>query len=170
MGRALRTSGLPRDEVFVTTKVWVQDFGEIKTREAVLRSLEKLGLEYIDMVLLHQQMGDYYGAWRALEALVQEGIIGTIGVSNFYPDRLADLCCNAAIPPAVNQIECHPFYQRRYDLQIMKNLGVVPMAWGPWLREGTASGPTPPWKPSGKSTEKPMPKWPFASTPNAGWW
>lgn len=80
-------------------------------------------------------MGDYYGAWRALEALVQEGIIGTIGVSNFYPDRLADLCCNAAIPPAVNQIECHPFYQRRYDLQVMKNLGVVPMAWGP-LAEG----------------------------------
>ena len=135
VGRALRTSSLPRDEVFVTTKVWVQDFGEVKTRDAVLRSLEKLGLEYIDMVLLHQQMGDYYGAWRALEALVQEGIIGTIGVSNFYPDRLADLCCNAAIPQAVNQIECHPFYQRRYDLQIMKNLGVVPMAWGP-LAEG----------------------------------
>ena len=136
VGRALRTSSLPRDEVFVTTKVWVQDFGEVKTRDAVLRSLEKLGLEYIDMVLLHQQMGDYYGAWRALEALVQEGIIGTIGVSNFYPDRLADLCCNAAIPPAVNQIECHPFYQRRYDLQVMKSLGVVPMAWGPLAERG----------------------------------
>ena len=91
-------------------------------------------------------------------------------MSNFYPDRLADLCCNAAIPPAVNQIECHPFYQRRYDLQVMKSLGVVPMAWGPWLREGTASEPTPTLEAIGKKHGKPMPKWPFASTPNAGWW
>ena len=132
VGRALRTSGLPRDEVFVTTKVWVQDFGEVKTREAVLRSLEKLGLEYIDMVLLHQQMGDYYGAWRALEALVQEGIIGTIGVSNFYPDRLADLCCNAAIPPAVNQIELHPFCQQQALRQVMAAYHIQPMAWAPF--------------------------------------
>ena len=132
VGRALRTSGLPRDEVFVTTKVWVQDFGEVKTREAVLRSLEKLGLEYIDMVLLHQQMGDYYGAWRALEALVQEGIIGTIGVSNFYPDRLIGLCQFTEVTPAVNQVETHVFHQQQAAHQYMKKYGVQHESWGPF--------------------------------------
>lgn len=135
VGKAIRKSGVPREKIFVTTKVWVQDFGYENTKKAVLSSLKKLDLDYLDMVLLHQQMSDYYGSWRALQELCREGKVRTIGVSNFYPDRLVDLFVNAEIPPAVNQIECHPFYQRDYDLKIMKDLGVAPMAWAP-LAEG----------------------------------
>ncbi len=135
VGKAIRKSGVPREEIFVTTKVWVQDFGYENTKKAVLSSLKKLDLDYLDMVLLHQQMSDYYGSWRALQELCREGKVRTIGVSNFYPDRLVDLFVNAEIPPAVNQIECHPFYQRDYDLKVMKDLGVAPMAWAP-LAEG----------------------------------
>lgn len=135
VGKAIRKSGVPREKIFVTTKVWVQDFGYENTKKAVLSSLKKLDLDYLDMVLLHQQMSDYYGSWRALQELCREGKVRTIGVSNFYPDRLVDLFVNAEIPPAVNQIECHPFYQRDYDLKVMKDLGVAPMAWAP-LAEG----------------------------------
>ena len=135
VGKAIKKSGIPRGEIFVCTKVWVQDFGYENTKKAVLASLEKLDMEYIDLILLHQQMADYYGSWRALQELYQEGKIKAIGVSNFYPDRLVDLFVNAEIPPAVNQIECHPFYQREYDLSVMKDLGVAPMAWAP-LAEG----------------------------------
>ena len=135
VGSAVRKSGVPREDIFVCTKVWVQDFGYENTRKSVLTSLEKLDMEYVDMVLLHQQMSDYYGSWRALQELCKEGKIRSIGVSNFYPDRLVDLFVNTEIPPAVNQIECHPFYQREYDLNVMKDLGVTPMAWAP-LAEG----------------------------------
>ena len=135
VGKAVRKSGIPREEIFVCTKVWVQDFGYDNTKKAVLTSLEKLNMEYVDLVLLHQQMADYYGSWSALQELYKTGKIKAIGVSNFYPDRLVDLFVNAEIPPAVNQIECHPFYQRAYDLAVMKDLGVAPMAWAP-LAEG----------------------------------
>lgn len=135
VGKAIKKSGISRREIFVCTKVWVQDFGYENTKKAVLASLEKMDMEYIDLILLHQQMADYYGSWRALQELYKEGKIKAIGVSNFYPDRLADLFVNAEIPPAVNQIECHPFYQREYDLSVMKDLGVAPMAWAP-LAEG----------------------------------
>lgn len=135
VGKAIKKSGISREEIFVCTKVWVQDFGYENTKKAVLVSLEKLDMEYIDLVLLHQQMADYYGSWKALQELCKEGKIKAIGVSNFYPDRLVDLFVNAEIPPAVNQIECHPFYQREYDLSVMKDLGVAPMAWAP-LAEG----------------------------------
>ena len=135
VGKAVRKSGIPREEIFVCTKVWVQDFGYDNTKKAVLTSLEKLNMEYVDLVLLHQQMADYYGSWSALQELYKAGKIKAIGVSNFYPDRLVDLFVNAEIPPAVNQIECHPFYQRAYDLAVMKDLGVAPMAWAP-LAEG----------------------------------
>lgn len=135
VGKAIKKSGISRREIFVCTKVWVQDFGYENTKKAVLTSLEKLDMEYIDLILLHQQMADYYGSWRALQELYKEGKIKAIGVSNFYPDRLVDLFVNAEIPPAVNQIECHPFYQREYDLSVMKDLGVAPMAWAP-LAEG----------------------------------
>lgn len=135
VGKAIKKSGIARGEIFVSTKVWVQDFGYENTKGAVHSSLKKLNLEYVDMVLLHQQMGDYYGSWRALQEFYKEGKIKVIGVSNFYPDRLVDLYVNAEIPPAVNQIECHPFYQREYDLAVMKDLGVAPMAWAP-LAEG----------------------------------
>ena len=135
VGRAVKKSGVPREKIFVCTKVWVQDFGYENTKKSVLTSLEKLGMTYVDLVLLHQQMSDYYGSWRALQELCKEGKIRSIGVSNFYPDRLVDLFVNAEIPPAVNQIECHPFYQREHDLTVMKDLGVAPMAWAP-LAEG----------------------------------
>ena len=136
VGRAVRKSGVPREDIFITTKVWVQDFGYEKTKQAVAASLQKLGTGYIDLVLLHQQLSDYYGSWRALQELCRQGTLRTIGVSNFYPDRLADLCENADIIPAVNQIECHPFYQRAYDLEVMKKLHVTPMAWGPFAEGG----------------------------------
>lgn len=99
VGKAIRKSGVPREKIFVTTKVWVQDFGYENTKKAVLSSLKKLDLDYLDMVLLHQQMSDYYGSWRALQELCREGKVRTIGVSNFYPDRLVDLFVNAEIPP-----------------------------------------------------------------------
>ena len=136
VGRAVRKSGVPREDIFITTKVWVQDFGYEQTKRAVAASLQKLDTPYIDLVLLHQQLSDYYGSWRALQELCRQGTIRAIGVSNFYPDRLADLCENADILPAVNQIECHPFYQRAYDLDVMKKLHVAPMAWGPFAEGG----------------------------------
>lgn len=135
VGEAVRESGIARSEIFISTKVWVQDFGYENTKKSVLTSLRKLGTNYIDLVMLHQQMSDYYGSWRALQELYREGKIRAIGVSNFYPDRLTDLCMNVQIIPAVNQIECHPFYQREYDLEVMRDLGVMPMAWAP-LAEG----------------------------------
>ena len=136
VGRAVKRSGVPREDIFITTKVWVQDFGYEKTKRAVAASLEKLDMAYVDLVLLHQQLSDYYGSWRALQGLCRQGTVRAIGVSNFYPDRLADLCENADILPAVNQIECHPFYQRAYDLDVMKKLRVAPMAWGPFAEGG----------------------------------
>lgn len=136
VGRAVKRSGVPREDIFITTKVWVQDFGYEQTKRAVAASLEKLDMAYVDLVLLHQQLSDYYGSWRALQELCRQGTVRAIGVSNFYPDRLADLCENADILPAVNQIECHPFYQRAYDLDVMKKLRVAPMAWGPFAEGG----------------------------------
>lgn len=136
VGTAIRKSGIPREEIFVTTKIWVADFGDDKTPAAVERALNKLDIEYIDLVLLHQAMSDYYGAWRALEKEYEKGRIKAIGVSNFYPDRLVDLCENVRIIPAVNQVECHPFYQKEYDLEVMKELGVAPMAWAPFAEGG----------------------------------
>lgn len=136
VGRAVKRSGIPRKDIFITTKVWVQDFGYEKTKNAVAASLKKLDMPYVDLVLLHQQLSDYYGSWRALQELCRDGYIRSIGVSNFYPDRLADLCENADILPSVNQIECHPFYQRACDLEVMKKLHVVPMAWGPFAEGG----------------------------------
>lgn len=135
VGEAIAESGIERKEIFLSTKVWVQDFGYENTKKAVMTSLRKLKVDYIDLVLLHQQLSDYYGSWRALQDFYREGKIKAIGVSNFYPDRLTDLCVNAEIIPAVNQIECHPFYQREYDLAVMKDLDVMPMAWAP-LAEG----------------------------------
>ena len=113
VGNAIRTSGIPRKDLFITTKLWVQDAGYESAKKAFETSLNKLGLEYLDLYLIHQPFHDYYGAWRAMEELYKEGRIRAIGVSNFYPDRLVDLCVNAEIIPAVNQVECHPFFQQR---------------------------------------------------------
>lgn len=132
VGRAIRNSGIPWEELFVTTKAYIQQMGYENTRKAFEESLEKLGLSYLDLYLIHMPFGDYYGSWRALEDLYREGSVRAIGVCNFLPDRLLDLCYNADIQPQINQIERHPHYQRQEDLALMKELGVQPQAWAPF--------------------------------------
>lgn len=132
IGRALRGSGLPREQWFVATKLWVQDAGYDDALRAFEHSMRALGLDYIDLYLIHQPFGDYYGAWRAMERLYREGAIRAIGVSNFTPERLVDLCMNQEIKPMVNQVEIHPFYQQNTALRVMEDYGVTPQAWGPF--------------------------------------
>lgn len=135
VGRAIAKSGVPREELFVVTKLWVQDAGYEKAKKAFETSLEKLGLDYLDLYLIHQPMGDYYGAWRAMEELYKEGKVRAIGVCNFYPAVLADFCETVDVIPAVNQVELHPFFAQENALENMREYGVTPMAWGP-LAEG----------------------------------
>lgn len=132
VGAALRSSGIPREGLFITTKLWVQDAGYDGALKAFDSSLKQLGLDYIDLYLIHQPFGDYYGAWRAMERLYREGAVRAIGVSNFTPERLVDLCMNQEISPMVNQIEIHPFFQQNTALRVMEDYGVVPQAWGPF--------------------------------------
>lgn len=113
VGAAVRKSGIPRKELFITTKVWIQEAGYEKTKEAFEASLNRLGLDTLDLYLIHMPFGDYYGSWRAMEELYEDGRIRAIGVCNFLPDRLMDLCRNASIPPMLNQVEMHPFCQQR---------------------------------------------------------
>ena len=131
VGAAVACSGIARSEVFVTTKLWVQDAGYDSTLRAFDASLMRLGLDYLDLYLIHQPFGDYYSAWRAMERLYREGAVRAIGVSNFSPDRLVDLCMNHEIRPMVNQIEIHPFFQQQEALTVMQKYGVQPEAWGP---------------------------------------
>ena len=121
-----------REELFITTKVWVQDAGYDATKKAFKTSLKKLGLEYLDLYLIHQPMGDYYGSYRAMEELYKAGKVRAIGVCNCYPHVLADLCIHASVVPAVNQVELHPFFQQENALKTMKDFGVTPEAWGPF--------------------------------------
>ena len=132
VGRAIQKSEVPRGELFITAKAYIQQMGYDKTMQAFEESLQKLGLDYLDLYLIHMPFGDYYGSWRAMEELYKAGRIRAIGVCNFMPDRLLDLCYNAQVIPQVNQIERHPHYQRPEDLQIMKELGVQPQAWAPF--------------------------------------
>lgn len=132
IGQAIASSEIPREEIFITTKLWVQDTGYDNTLKAFETSLKKLGLDYIDLYLIHQPFGDYYGAWRAMERLYREGTVRAIGVSNFSPERLVDLCMNHEIKPMVNQIEIHPFYQQGEAIKVMRDYGVIPQAWGPF--------------------------------------
>ncbi len=136
VGSAVRKSGLARDKVFITSKIWLSNFGYEKTKKAYEAGLKRLGMEYMDLILLHQSLSDYYGAWRALEELYKEGKVRAIGVSNFYPERLTDLCMNAEIKPMVNQIECHPFFQRGTDLECAEHFSVAVEAWGPFAEAG----------------------------------
>lgn len=135
VGDAVRKSGIPREELFITTKLWVQDTSYEGAKKAAMDSMKRLGLDYLDLYLIHQPFGDYYGAWRAMEEMYQEGIIRAIGVCNFDEARLVDLCANHEIQPAVNQVEMHPFYQQISAIQTMKRYKVQPEAWGP-LSEG----------------------------------
>jgi 2,5-diketo-D-gluconate reductase A len=132
VGRAIATSRIARDELFVTTKLWIQDAGQEPAKQAFNLSLERLGLDYLDLYLIHQPFGDYYGAWRAMQQLQHDGLIRAIGVANFYPDRLVDLIDHNEIKPVVNQIECHPFFQRTADQRLMRERGVQIESWGPF--------------------------------------
>ncbi|WP_159888629.1 aldo/keto reductase [Paenibacillus puerhi] len=132
VGRAIKRSGVPREELFITTKLWVQDASYESAKLAFAKSLKKLQLDYLDLYLIHQPFGDYYGAWRAMEELYREGKIKAIGVSNFLPDRLMDLIVHNEIVPVVNQIETHPFYQQTETTTFMKELGVQHQSWAPF--------------------------------------
>lgn len=132
VGSAIRRSGVPREEIFLTTKVWVEHYGYEAARASVLESMRKLKTDYLDLVLLHQPFADYYGAYRALEELYEEGKIRAIGVSNFYPDRLVDLASFARIRPMVNQVEIHPYHQQQEAKRWMDKYGVQAEAWAPF--------------------------------------
>ena len=132
VGNAIEKSGIPREELFLTTKVWVEHYGYDACRASVLESMRKLKTDYIDLMLLHQPFSDYYGAWRALEDLYEEGKLKAIGVSNFYPDRLVDICSFARIKPMVNQVETHPLNQQIEAKQWMDKYGVQIEAWAPF--------------------------------------
>ena len=132
VGKAIAKCGVPREELFITTKLWVQDASYQGAKAAIETSLQKLGLSYIDLYLIHQPMGDCIGAWHAMEEAYKAGKLRAIGVCNFYPNRLADLCESVEIKPAVNQVELHPFFQQENALALMKEYGVHPEAWGPF--------------------------------------
>jgi 2,5-diketo-D-gluconate reductase A len=135
VGKAVKASGIARDELFITTKMWVNEKGEEGAKAAFDTSLRLLGLDYLDLYLIHQPFGDYYSSWRAMQDLHRQGLIKAIGVSNFYPDRLVDLIDHNEITPAVNQIETHPYFQRADDQALMAERGVQIESWGP-LAEG----------------------------------
>lgn len=132
VGRAIASCSVPREELFITTKAYIHEMGYEKTMQSFNRSLTALGLDYLDLYLIHMPFGDYYGSWRALEDLYDAGKVRAIGVCNFLPDRLLDLCMNARIRPMVDQIERHPHYQRADELALMRTLGVQPQAWAPF--------------------------------------
>ena len=132
VGRAIRRSGIPREELFITTKLWISDAGYEPAKKAFEESMLKLGLKYLDLYLIHQPFGDVYGSWRAMEELYKEGRIRAIGVSNFYPDRLADLILHNEIAPAVNQVETHPFHQQTAAAEFMRSKGVQIESWAPF--------------------------------------
>ena len=132
VGAAIKESGVDRSELFITTKLWVQDADYESAKKAIETSLEKLGLDYLDLYLIHQPMGDYVGAYRAMEEAYDEGRIRAIGVSNFYPDRYLDLFHFSRIKPAVNQVETHVFQQQKVAKEYMKKNGTQIMSWGPF--------------------------------------
>ena len=132
VGRAVRESGIPREEIFITSKLWVQDASYEGAKAAIETSLRKLGLDYIDLYLIHQPMGDYIGAYRAMEEAYKAGKLRAIGVCNCYPQILTDICETVDVIPAVNQVELHPFFQQENALALMKEYGVQPEAWGPF--------------------------------------
>ncbi len=132
VGNAIRKCGVPRDALFLTTKVWMSNAGYEAAKASIERSLQRLQSEYIDLLLIHQPFGDYYGTYRAMEEAYEAGKVRVIGVSNFYPDRLIDLCQFARIMPMVNQVETHVFQQQRNAHEYMKKYGVQHEAWGPF--------------------------------------
>jgi 2,5-diketo-D-gluconate reductase A len=132
VGRGLKRSGVPRDQLFVTSKLWVEDASYLRARAAIDHSLRRLGLDYLDLFLIHQPFSDVHGAWRAMEEAHRAGKLRAIGVSNFHPDRLMDITAFNEIKPAVNQIEVNPFHQQAESVDFMRELGVQPEAWAPF--------------------------------------
>jgi diketogulonate reductase-like aldo/keto reductase len=132
VGKAVATSGIKREEFFITTKLWVQDHGYDNTKRAFDKSLKKLGLDYLDMYLIHKPYGDYYGSWRAMEDLYKEGIIKAIGVTSFPSERLLDLFLHNEIKPMVNQIETNVWFQRKEEEKFLKKEGIAHEAWAPF--------------------------------------
>jgi 2,5-diketo-D-gluconate reductase A len=132
VGNAIRRSGIPREEIFVTTKLWVTDAGFERTKAAFDRSMKRLGLDYLDLYLIHQPYGDIYGSWRAMEELNREKRTRAIGVSNFHPDRVMDLILHHQVPPAINQIETHPFHQQVETQQFLEKNKIQIESWGPF--------------------------------------
>ena len=132
VGNAVRKSGLPREDFFLTTKVWISNGGYEKAKASIDESLAKLQTDYIDLLLIHQPFNDYYGAWRAMEEAYKAGKLRAIGVSNFYPDRLIDLCQFSEIKPMVNQVETHALFQQAAAHEVMAKYGVVHESWGPF--------------------------------------
>ncbi|MFV8342526.1 aldo/keto reductase [Flavobacterium sp. XS2P39] len=132
VGNAIKKSGVLREELFITTKVWIQDVGYEKTKAAFQKSLDLLQLDYLDLYLIHQPYGDIFGSWRAMQELYAEGKIRAIGVANFHPDRVMDLIVNSGFTPAVNQIETHPFQQQISTQEFLQNNNVQIQSWGPF--------------------------------------
>ena len=132
VGRAIKRSGVPREDLFITTKLWISDAGYDKAKKAFEASMKRLQLDYLDLYLIHQPFNDYYGAWHAMEELYKEGRIRSIGVSNFMPDRLVDLILHNEITPAVNQVETNPFYQQIEAEAFMQEKGVQVESWAPF--------------------------------------
>ena len=132
VGRAIAKTGVPRSDLFIATKLWVTDTSYEGAKAAIDRSMANLGVDYLDLYLIHQAMGDYIGAWRAMTEAYKEGKIRAIGVCNFYPHRLADFCETVDELPAVNQVELHPFFQQENALSLMREYGVQPEAWAPF--------------------------------------
>jgi 2,5-diketo-D-gluconate reductase A len=132
VGKGVKRSGVPRQDLFVTTKLWLADAGHENTKRAFDRSLRRLGLDYLDLYLIHQPYGDVYGSWRAMEELYREGRVKAIGVSNFHPDRLMDLMLHNMVVPAVNQIETHPFHQQIEAQKFLQKNNVQMESWGPF--------------------------------------
>ena len=163
VGQAIAESGLPREEFFITSKVWLDNYGYEKARQSVLDSLEKMGLDYLDLMLLHQPFSDYYGAYRALEDLYREGKLRAIGVSNFYPDRLSDLAAFTEITPQVNQVETHPFNQQIFAQENMVKNNVQIESWATFAegRNGIFTNPILEeiGRKYGKSTAQVMVRW-----------
>lgn len=163
VGAAIAKSGIPRDELFITTKLWIQHApaGSVQddTKRAFDNSLRRLGLDYVDLYLIHQPLGDYYSEWRAMQELHQDGLARAIGVSNFHLDRLVDLIDHNEIVPAVNQIETHPFHQRAADQAMMRERGVQIESWDPSPKARTTCSPTRFSAPSPMRTASPSHRW-----------
>lgn len=131
VGKAVKDSGVPREEVWITTKLWPHEYGEGKTSAAIDKMLARLGTDYIDLLLLHQQFGDYLGAWKDMEKAVKDGKVKSIGISNFESERLEELCEAATIKPSVLQVECHPYYQQNELKKRIEKYGTVIESWYP---------------------------------------